>query len=121
MRKASKYRSLGGLSGGLRDEGCPRTARAVRRDELDWAHMDTRTITVAIPEDQARVLERWLEHTREGGNTHGSITLATLAAMLLEDASLATTRSGSWEGSAMGALLRSHGYDVFALADLAEE
>ncbi len=82
--------------------------------------MNTRTITVTIPEEQARVLEGWLTHTRDGANTHGAITLATLGAMLLEDASLATTRPGSWEGSAMVALLRSHGYDVFALAALEE-
>ena len=57
--------------------------------------MSTRTITVKLPEEQARVLERWLKHTRDGSNTHGAITLETLAAMLLEDASLATTRPGS--------------------------
>lgn len=44
--------------------------------------------------------------------SHGVLTLAGLAAMLLEDAALARRRPGSWEGANMLDVLRSHGYEL---------
>ncbi len=43
-------------------------------------------------------------------NSHGSLTVKKLAAMLLEDAGMAFTRPGSWEGANMIEVLRCHGY-----------
>ncbi len=43
-------------------------------------------------------------------NSHGSLTLKKLAVMLLEDAGMAFSRPGSWEGANMIEVLRCHGY-----------
>ena len=43
-------------------------------------------------------------------NSHGPLTVRKLAAMLLEDAGMALSRPGSWEGSNMADVLRCHGY-----------
>ena len=45
-------------------------------------------------------------------NSHGPLTVKKLAAMLLEDAGMVINRPGSWEGSNMADVLRSHGYGV---------
>ena len=45
-------------------------------------------------------------------NSHGPLTVKKLAAMLLEDAGMVISRPGSWEGSNMADVLRSHGYGV---------
>ncbi|WP_437559338.1 hypothetical protein [Acidithiobacillus sulfuriphilus] len=45
-------------------------------------------------------------------NSHGHLTVKKLAAMLLEDAGMVISRPGSWEGSNMADVLRSHGYGV---------
>ncbi|MHB0888087.1 hypothetical protein [Acidithiobacillus sp.] len=45
-------------------------------------------------------------------NSHGQLTVKKLAAMLLEDAGMVISRPGSWEGSNMADVLRSHGYGV---------
>lgn len=45
------------------------------------------------------------------GNTHGKLTLARLAQMLLEDVAMTNMRPGSWEGSNMQQVLTSHGYN----------
>lgn len=44
-------------------------------------------------------------------STHGPLTIAALAEMLIEDVALTMTRPGCWEASAMAALLRGHGYE----------
>ncbi len=43
-------------------------------------------------------------------NSHGSLTVKKLAAMLLEDAGMVISRPGSWEGANMIEVLRCHGY-----------
>jgi hypothetical protein len=45
-------------------------------------------------------------------NSHGPLTVKKLAAMLLEDAGMVISRPGSWEGSNMTDVLRSHGYRI---------
>ena len=45
-------------------------------------------------------------------NSHGPLTVKKLAAMLLEDAGMVISRPGSWEGSNMADVLRSHGYKI---------
>ena len=45
-------------------------------------------------------------------NSHGPLTVKKLAGMLLEDAGMVISRPGSWEGSNMVDVLRSHGYSV---------
>lgn len=45
-------------------------------------------------------------------SSHGPLTMKKLAAMLLEDAGMVISRPGSWEGSNMADVLRSHGYKI---------
>ena len=77
-----------------------------------------RRITVEIPAETAALLDELIARCnesyrhREGANTHGELTPATLLAMLAEDAALAIRRPGSWEGANMAQVLISHGYDV---------
>lgn len=49
---------------------------------------------------------------RDGFTSHGKLTVASLLAMLAEDAAMVMTRPGSWEGSNMAQVLMSYGYDV---------
>ncbi len=44
-------------------------------------------------------------------NTHGPLTIPSLAQMLLEDVALMIERPGSWEGAGMCSLLSGHGYE----------
>ena len=45
-------------------------------------------------------------------NSHGQLKVKKVAAMFLEDAGMVISRPGSWEGSNMADVLRSHGYGV---------
>lgn len=49
---------------------------------------------------------------KEEFNSHGRLTISSLAKMLLEDAAMAISRPGSWESSNMIDVLRAHGYEV---------
>jgi hypothetical protein len=75
-------------------------------------------IVVEIFTETAAVLDELVarcnesHRDREGANTHGELTAATLLAMLAEDAGLVIRRPGSWEGANMAQVLISHGYDV---------
>ena len=77
-----------------------------------------RSITVEISPETAALLDELISRCngshrdREGSNTHGELTPATLLAMLAEDAGLVIRRPGSWEGANMAQVLISHGYDV---------
>ena len=68
-------------------------------------------ITIDISDEAATLIQRFLDGTRENGNSHGKLTMESLAAMLLEDVSLAVRRPGSWEGANMTTVLTSHGYE----------
>jgi hypothetical protein len=48
----------------------------------------------------------------DGFTIHGELTVASLLAMLAEDASMVVTRPGSWEGSSMARVQMSHGGDM---------
>jgi len=72
-------------------------------------------IVVDIPKAVAVHVKAFVDGTAlhaDRPNSHGVLTLETLAAMLLEDVGLAISRPGSWEGSKMCALLEAHGYVV---------
>lgn len=77
-----------------------------------------RRITIEISAETASLLDDLVarcnesHRDREGANTHGELTPATLLAMLAEDAGLVIRRPGSWEGANMAQVLISHGYDV---------
>ena len=43
-------------------------------------------------------------------NSHGTLTVKKLAAMLMEDAGMVVSRPESWEGANMADVLYSHGY-----------
>ena len=43
----------------------------------------------------------------------GLISLESLTAILLSDVAYTMSRPGSWEGSNMISVLRSHGYDIW--------
>ncbi|MDR0577857.1 MAG: hypothetical protein LBI87_10075 [Candidatus Accumulibacter sp.] len=47
-----------------------------------------------------------------GFTSHGPLTVASLLAMLAEDAGMVITRPGSWEGANMAQVFSSHGYEV---------
>lgn len=68
-------------------------------------------IRITLQPEIHAVLVAWLKAVQGCEGTHGDLTLNSLAAMLLEDVALATTRPGSWEGSSMGELLLKHGYE----------
>jgi hypothetical protein len=70
-------------------------------------------IEIEISDDDARLIAQGLESMRHSeANTHGTLDLPRLAAMLLEDVALAVRRPGSWEGANMIQVLESHGYPV---------
>jgi hypothetical protein len=73
--------------------------------------------TVEVDEDTAAALRKLAErctaihHQRDAGvTTHGALTVAALLAMLAEDAGLAFSRPGTWQGVNMQHVLSSHGY-----------
>jgi hypothetical protein len=49
---------------------------------------------------------------RDGFTSHGALGVSSLMAMLAEDAAMAITRPGSWEGANMAQVFSSHGYEV---------
>ncbi len=70
-------------------------------------------ITVTIPATDADLIRQFLAANQNlTANTHGALTLQTLAALLLEDVALMMRRPGSWEGSNMATVLQSHGYEA---------
>jgi len=77
-----------------------------------------RQITIQISSATAQNLEELAARCtvahkhRDGFNSHGPLTVASLISMLAEDAAMVITRPGSWEGSNMAQVLSSHGYDV---------
>jgi hypothetical protein len=77
-----------------------------------------KTITIEIPDDLADQLEKLAklcaeaDQAREGATTHGPLTVPALLAMRAEDAGMVLTRPGSWEGSNMGTVFSSHGYQL---------
>ena len=74
------------------------------------------SIQIDISAEAARSITELVERCtvadqeRSGATTHGPLTVKTLLAMLAEDAALAITRPGSWEGANMVTVLESHGY-----------
>jgi len=70
-------------------------------------------IEIEIDDDTAMYVNRFLDmqDKESQSNTHGPLNMAKLAAMLLQDVALVVRRPGSWEGSQMGDLLASHGYE----------
>jgi hypothetical protein len=57
-------------------------------------------------------VERFLATTRGSeNNTHGPLTVAKLAKMLVEDVALMVERPGCWEADGAFSLLAGHGYE----------
>ncbi len=52
------------------------------------------------------------DQARDGATTHGALTVPALLAMLAEDAAMAISRPGSWEGASLADLLTRHGYEL---------
>jgi hypothetical protein len=70
-------------------------------------------LTIEIRDEDAALVHQLCELTKDTTfNSHGPLTLESLAGMLLEDVALAVRRPGSWEGANMRQVLRSHGYSV---------
>ena len=70
-------------------------------------------IEVEISDDDAKLIEQSLDlMSHSEANTHGTLDLPRLAAILLEDVALAISRPGSWEGANMIQVLESHGYPI---------
>jgi hypothetical protein len=69
-------------------------------------------ITIDIPDNSAALIKTFIDGTSEDANTHGKLTIESLAEMLLEDVVLAVRRPGSWEGHNMIQVLTSHGYEI---------
>jgi len=68
-------------------------------------------LSINLSKEDGAMIERFLMMSRESeANTHGSLDHAVLIKMLLEDVALMLSRPGSWEGSNMRAVMRSHGY-----------
>ncbi len=74
------------------------------RIQIDISIETTRSITELAERCTAA------DQERAGATTHGPLTANALLAMLAEDAALAITRPGSWEGANMATVLESHGY-----------
>ncbi len=79
-----------------------------------------KTISITLKDDVAENLELLLQNltsekldSANTFNSHGKLTLNKLAEMLLEDAAMVISRPGSWEGSNMADVLRSHGYTLY--------
>ncbi len=75
-------------------------------------------ITITISESTAEALSKLAkvcseaDKARNGFTSHGTLTPASLLAMLAEDAGMVITRPGCWEASNMHQVLVSHGYDT---------
>lgn len=50
------------------------------------------------------------DRERNGATSHGPLAVKSLLTMLAEDAAMAISRPGSWEGANMITVLESHGY-----------
>lgn len=76
----------------------------------------TKRITIEVSESTHQDLEMVVKNCNlsnnenEGFTSHGELTVAGLLAMLAEDAAMANSRPGSWEGAGMQTVLDSHGY-----------
>ena len=76
------------------------------------------TITIEISDEQAALLSQLAklctdaDVDRDGGTTHGEMTVEKLLAMLAEDAALVIRRPGCWEAENMATVLSSHGYQL---------
>lgn len=72
-----------------------------------------KTITIEVSDEDAKLIESELPDICDGeANSHGTLDLPKLTAMLLEDVVLAFRRPGSWEGANMIQVLQSHGYEL---------
>ncbi|MEC9358628.1 MAG: hypothetical protein VX836_12270 [Pseudomonadota bacterium] len=72
-----------------------------------------KTITIEVSDEDAALIEAELPDINRGeANSHGPLDLQKLAAMLIEDVTLAIRRPGSWEGANMSQVLASHGYEL---------
>ena len=70
-------------------------------------------IIVEISEQDAPDIRRAIALANlSKSNTHGPLTVESLAEMLLQDVALAVRRPGCWEASNMSAVLASHGYQI---------
>lgn len=70
-------------------------------------------IEIEISDNDAASIEEFLdENQTDEFNSHGPLDAVVLAKMLMEDVALAVRRPGSWEGSNMIQVLKSHGYSV---------
>jgi hypothetical protein len=69
-------------------------------------------LTIEISQDTKEAIQCFLGRQHGDANTHGPLTLRSLAEMLMHDVALSERRPGSWEGSKMGDLLSSHGYQA---------
>lgn len=68
-------------------------------------------LTIEIHDETAiRIKDQIANMPKNEHDTHGPLTLKRLVEMLVEDVDLSIRRPGSWEGSKMGDLLTSHGY-----------
>lgn len=68
----------------------------------------TTRITIEVSQEDAESIRELCRRTK--GNEWGGLTPKTLCQMLMEDAAMVISRPGSWEGSNMRDVLRSHGY-----------
>jgi hypothetical protein len=72
-------------------------------------------ITIEISDDDAVHISKLLDLMALNGgehNSHGTLTIKSLAEMLMQDVALAHRRPESWEGANMTDVLTSHGYEV---------
>jgi hypothetical protein len=80
--------------------------------------MKTKTvrITLQLPvdiyNDLVYVAERCtrIHKAKGGGTSHGDLDATSLLLMLAEDAAMANSRPGSWEGTNLQQVLDAHGY-----------
>jgi hypothetical protein len=74
------------------------------------------SIQIDVSEETAQLIDELAkrctdaDRERNGATTHGPLTAETLLALLAEDAAMAISRPGSWEGANMTTVLESHGY-----------
>ncbi len=68
-------------------------------------------LTIEIPDDQAELIQQFLQATDNDTGLNGPLAMPKLAAMLLEDVALVMRRPGSWEGANMLQVVSAHGYD----------
>jgi hypothetical protein len=68
-------------------------------------------VNIEIPSAEAVLIRRFTSATNDEHNTHGTLDIAKLTKMLLEDVALMVRRPGCWEAENMRSLLSSHGYE----------